>query len=116
MQIGIQPKANLHERIGDRRPIFPDDILEVMDHLEVLRQKIGALRAEIAQLQGLNEQYRRVGRHDTLAQVAHGQRQERLQEIQQELTQLADLGRRVRSVEQMKEQHRSRPYLVKKVS
>ena len=47
------------------------------------------------------------------AQIAHVRRLERLQEIQQELAQLADLGRRVRSVEQMKEQHRSRPFLKK---
>lgn len=79
-----------------------------MDHLEVLRDKIALLRTEIAQLQELNDQYRREGRHDTQARVAHGQRQERLQGIQQELAQLADLGRRVRSVEQMKEQHRAR--------
>jgi biopolymer transport protein ExbB/TolQ len=87
-----------------------------MDHLEVLREKISRLRAEIAQVQELNDEYRREGQHDTQAQVAHGQRQERLQEIQRDLTQLADLGRRVHSVEQMKEQHRLRPYLVKKAS
>ena len=87
-----------------------------MDHLAVLREKVARLRSEIAQLQELNNQYRREGRNDTQAQVAHGQRHERLQEIQQELTQLADLGRRVRSVEQMKEEHRSRSYLAKKVS
>jgi hypothetical protein len=84
-----------------------------MDHLIVLREKIGSLRAEIAELQKLNEEYRRQGRNDTQAQVAHGQRHERLQAIQQELIQLADLGRRVRSVEQMKEEHRSRLHLVK---
>jgi hypothetical protein len=87
-----------------------------MDHLGVLREKIGSLRAEIAQLQELNDQYRREGRHETRSQIAHGQRHERLQAIQQELAQLADLGRRVRSVEQMKEQHRPRLHLVKKVS
>ena len=87
-----------------------------MDHLEVLRIKIGRLRSEIAQLQKSNGHYRREGRHDTQAQLAHGQRHERLQVIQQELIQLADLGRRVRSVEQMKEQHRSRPGLVNKAS
>ena len=87
-----------------------------MDHLAALRKKIGNLRSEIAQLQELNDRYWLRGRNDTQSQVAHGQRQERLQEIQQELSQLADLGRRVRSVEEMKEQHRSRPYLVKKVS
>ena len=87
-----------------------------MDHLAVLREKIGSLRAEIAQLQELNDRYWLRGGNDTQAQVAHGQRQERLQAIQQELVQLAELGRRVRSVEQMKEQHRSRPYLVNKAS
>lgn len=87
-----------------------------MDHLQVLREKIGLLRAEIAQLQELNEQYRMEGRNETQAQIAHGQRHERLQAIQQELVQLADLGRRVRSVEQMKEEHRARLHLVKKAS
>ena len=87
-----------------------------MDHLAVLREKIGNLRAEISQLQELNVQYRLQSRNDTQAHVAHGQRQERLQAIQQELIQLADLGRRVRSVEQMKEQHRSRLHLAKQAS
>jgi hypothetical protein len=90
--------------------------LSVMDHLEVLRDKIAVLRAEIAQLQALNNQYRREGQHDTQAHIAHGQRQERLQAIQQELSQLAGLGRRVLSAEQTKEQHRSRPFLTKKAS
>ena len=87
-----------------------------MDHLAVLREKIALLRAEIAQLQELNDRYWLRGGNDTQAQVAHGQRHERLQAIQQELSQLADLGRRVHSVEQMKEQHRSRAYLVNKAS
>ena len=87
-----------------------------MDHLEVLREKISRIRSEIAQLQELNEQYRREGRHDTHAQIAHGQRQERLEAIQQELVQLADLGGRVLSVEQRREQHRSRLHLTKKAS
>lgn len=91
-------------------------MLVVMDHLEVLREKIANLRAEIAQLQELNTEYRRSGRNDPQAQVAHGQRHERLEAIQQELVKVADLGRRVRSIEQMKEQHRSGPYLAKKVS
>jgi hypothetical protein len=86
-----------------------------MEHLEVLREKIARLRSEIAQLQELNERYRRERGQDAQAHVAHGQRQERLLEIQQELTLLARLGGRVRSIEQMKEQHRSRP-LLKKVS
>jgi phosphoglycerate-specific signal transduction histidine kinase len=87
-----------------------------MDHLAVLREKIGRLRAEIAELQELNGQYRRQERHETEAQVAHGQRHERLQAIQQELAQLADLGRRVRSFEQMKEQQRTRLNPAKKAS
>ena len=79
-----------------------------MNHLEVLREKIVALRAEIAQIQELNEQFRRSSQREAQAQAAHGQRHERLQEIQQELSKLADLGRRVRSVEEMKQEHRDR--------
>ena len=88
-----------------------------MNHLVVLREKIGSLRAEIAHIQELNDQYRFAGsrsQNETQAQIAHGQRHERLQAIQQELAQIAGLG--LRSVEQMKDQHRSRPYLLKKVS
>jgi hypothetical protein len=87
-----------------------------MDHLAVLREKIQNIRAEIAQIQVLNEQYRRTGRNDPQAQMAHGERQERLQAIQQELAQLAGLGRRVLSIEQRKAEHRSRMNLVKEVS
>ena len=63
-----------------------------MDHLGVLRDKIGLLRVEIADIQELNQQFRRDGRNGTGVQVAHGQRSERLQEIQRELLQLADLA------------------------
>ena len=87
-----------------------------MDHLAVLREKIGGLRDEIAHLKELNDEYRLHRRNETPAQIAHGQRLERLQEIQQELVQLANLGRRVLSVEQRKEEHRSRLHLVKKAS
>ena len=87
-----------------------------MDHLAVLREKIGGLRAEIAELQGLNDQYRGQRHHETEAQVAHGQRHERLQAIQRELAQLADLSRRVLSMEQRKAEHRSRLHVVKKAS
>ena len=87
-----------------------------MNHLEVLREKIGRLRVEIAGIQELNEQYRRQDRNETDAHVAHGQRHERLQAIQQELTQLAGLGRKVRSIEEMKEEHRARLHPAKKVS
>ena len=87
-----------------------------MDHLAVLREKIGRLRAEIADLQGLNDQYRGQGHHETEAQVAHGRRHERLQAIQQELAQLADLSRRVLSMEQRKAENRSRLHAAKKAS
>jgi hypothetical protein len=90
-----------------------------MDHLEVLREKVQRLRDEIAHLRELNDQYRRAGswaRNEADAQIAHGQRHERLEAIQQELTQLADLGRRVLSVEERKEEHRSRLHLVGKAS
>ena len=87
-----------------------------MGHLEVLREKIGRLRAEIAQIQELNDHYWRQDRNESDAHVAHGQRQERLQAIQQEVAQLASLGRKVESIEEMKERHRSRLHLVKKVS
>jgi uncharacterized protein YecA (UPF0149 family) len=86
-----------------------------MDHLALLREKIARLRAEIADLQELNEQYRRE-QHDTQAQIAHGQRLERLQAIQKELAQLADLGRRVITAEQRKAEHRSRLHAGKNAS
>ena len=89
-----------------------------MDHLEVLRVKIGSLRAEIAQLQELNDRFWLRGRNGMLpeAQFAHDKRLERLQAIQQELAQLAGLGRRVLSVEERKTEHRSRLHVVKKAS
>ena len=101
--------------IGNRR-IARGAILKVMEHLTVLRETVSHLRAEIAQLHELNEQYRREGRNETAAQIAHGQRNERLQVIQRKLAQIAGLGPRAQSVEQMKKQHRARPYLLKKVS
>jgi hypothetical protein len=87
-----------------------------MDHLAVLREKIASLRAEIADLQELNEEYRHEGRHETLGQVAHGQRLERLRAIQQELAHLADLSRRVLSFEQRKAEHLSRLHVGEKAS
>lgn len=89
---------------------------DCMGHLGALREKIGRLRAEIAQIQALNEHYRRQDHKEPDAQVAHVQRHERLQAIQQELGQLAGLGRKVQSVEEMKEDDRSRLFLVKKAS
>jgi DNA repair exonuclease SbcCD ATPase subunit len=91
---------------------YPGD----MDHLEVLREKIERLRQEIAQIQRLNQRFRFRESNDAAANVAHEQRQNRLEAIQQELTQLAGLGRKVLSVEEAKENHRSRLHLVKKVS
>jgi hypothetical protein len=99
-----------------RRRIVQMDYPNGMDHILALREKIGRLRLEIAQIQELNKQHRLQGSHDAEAQVAHVQRQERLQAIQQELVQLATLGRKVKSVEEMKEKHRSRLHLVKRAS
>jgi phosphoglycerate-specific signal transduction histidine kinase len=87
-----------------------------MDHLEVLREKIARLRAEIAEIHALNQQYRLRRPNGIEAQVDHGQRQERLQAIQQELAQVQDLGRRVVSVERMKEKTRERIPVVKQAS
>jgi len=87
-----------------------------MDHLEVLRVKIGRLREEIAQIQELNQQHRLHDGKSAEAQLAHVQRQERLQAIQQELVQLASLGPKILSAEEMKERHRSRLHLVKQAS
>jgi len=78
-----------------------------MDHLVVLREKIASLRVEIADIQQANEQFRRHGLKLANAQVADGQRNERLQAIQQELARLSDLGRKVVSTEQMREKHRA---------
>jgi polyphosphate kinase len=87
-----------------------------MDHIEVLREKIGRLREEIAQIQELNKQYRLRVRNDAEIQVAQDQRHERLQAIQQELVKLASLGRKVQSVEEMKDRQRSRLHLGKRAS
>src|SRR5260370_41916957 len=85
-----------------------------MDHLLILRDKIGRLREEIADIQKLNEQFRGDGLNGTDAQVAHGQRNERLQAIQHELVQLGDLGRKVVATDQMREKNRTRLHLIKK--
>ena len=87
-----------------------------MDHLQVLREKVESLRAEIAQIREANEQYRLQRGNETEAHMAHGQRQDRLQEIQQELSRLSQLGRKVLSAEERKAEHRSRLHLVKKAS
>ena len=81
---------------------------EDMDHLRVLRDKVGRFREEIADIRELNDQFRRAVRNDAMSQIAQVRRQERLQAIQHELGRLADLGRRVVSTEQMKEKHRLR--------
>ena len=85
-----------------------------MDHLGVFRAKIGRLRLEIADIQELNQEFRRDGGNGTDSQVAHGQRSERLLGIQHELMQLADLGRGAVSTEQMNEDHHSQPHLVER--
>ena len=89
---------------------YPDG----MDHLEVLREKIARLRAEIAAIQESNQEYRLREWVETEAQVGHGERQERLLAIQQELAQVADLGRRVLSVEKMNERNRARLHPVER--
>jgi hypothetical protein len=85
-----------------------------MDHLGVLQKKIVSLRAEIAQIHELNQQYRQRRGNGTAEQVAHGQRHERLQEIQKELGRLAALGRSVVSISAVREQNRARLQLIKK--
>ena len=86
-----------------------------MNHLKVLREKVGSLRAEIVEIRQQNEEYRRQKDNGTLAQVAHGQRHERLQDIQKELGRLASLGRSVHSAEKVREQGRSRLALMKQL-
>jgi hypothetical protein len=81
----------------------------------VLPAKIRCLRAGDCEDPRFNEQYRRGAGNEIQAQVAHGQRHERLQAIQQELGQLVALGRKVQSIEGAKEEHRSRLHPVKKV-
>jgi len=78
-----------------------------MDHLGVLRDKIRRLRETIADIQKLNEQFRHYDGDGANDQVAHEQRNERPQAIQQEL------GRRAISTEQMKEKRPSPLHLVK---
>ena len=85
-----------------------------MDHLEVLREKIARLRAEIAAIQESNQEYRLREWVETEAQVAHGERQERLVAIQRELAQVTDLGRRIHSVDKMREMTRARLHPVKR--
>lgn len=84
-----------------------------MDHLRVLQNKIVTLREEIAQTQELNRQYRLQKTSRTMDQVAHGRRYERLQEIQKELGRLAALGRSVVSVNERREQNRTRLQMMK---
>ena len=87
-----------------------------MDHLDVLRERVGHLRAEIAQIQELSKQHRLQGSNSPETHLAHVQRQERLLAIQRELVQLASLGPKVLSLEEMKERHRARLHLVKQAS
>lgn len=111
------PKLKFRERIGYRRGFeetrcYPNP----MDHIEALREKIASLRSEIVDIQALNEQYRLGVQRRTEAQIAHGQRLEHLQEIQEELVQLSKLGRKTLSIERMREKHRVRLHLVKQAS
>ncbi len=72
-----------------------------------------SLRAEIAEIHEQNEQYRRQKGSRTVEQIAHGQRHERLQNIQKELGQLAALGRNVVSLNARREEDRNRLQLMK---
>lgn len=85
-----------------------------MDHLGVLQKKIVSLRAEIAEIRELNQRYRERRGNATADQVAHGQRHERLQEIQKELGRLAALGRSVVSISDVREKNRARLELIRK--
>jgi len=73
-----------------------------MDHLTVLRDKVGRLRVEIADIQKLNQDFQRKGENETKVQLAYPQRNERQQAIQNGLVQLANLGRGVASTQQMR--------------
>jgi len=84
-----------------------------MDHLLVLREKIGRLREEIGDIRRVNEEVRSDSRSGADTEAARGQRNERLQAIQQELVQLADLSRKVISTAQMREKHHSRLNTIK---
>jgi len=87
-----------------------------MDHLEVLRETVARLRSEIAEIRTLNEQFRLQSGKGAEEEAADRRRQERLLEIQKELSQLAGLGRKVLSVEEMKEKHRARLHPDKQTS
>ena len=86
-----------------------------MDHIAVLRENIARLRLEIADIQALNDRYRFGVRHGAEAEIAHVQRQERLQDIQEELVQLSNLSHKALSIAQMRENHRSRLHPLKRV-
>jgi hypothetical protein len=85
-----------------------------MDYLGFLREKIARLREEIAVIQELNQQFRGDGGNGIGAQVTHGQRGARLQEIQHELGKLARLGSGVILPEQTKLPDHSPTLLVKR--
>ena len=87
-----------------------------MDHVAVLREKIAGLRSEIADIQALNDRYRFGVQHGAEAEIAHVQRQGRLQEIQEELIQLSNLSHKALCIAQMRENHRSRLHPVKRFS
>jgi hypothetical protein len=91
-------------------------ILNDMDHLEVLRDKVERLRAEIAEIKLLNERHRLRAGDGAEAREAHLKRHERLQEIQKELVQVSNLGNKALSAEERIEKHLSRLHPVKRAS
>ena len=86
-----------------------------MDHTAVLREKIAHLRSEIADIQALNDRYRFGVRHGAETEIAHVQKQEQLQEIQEELIQLSNLSHKALSIAEMRDNHRSRLHALRRV-
>jgi hypothetical protein len=88
-----------------------------MDHVSVLKQKVGELRAEIAQIHMLNQQFRRETNHDAASEMADMRRQSRLQEIQRELARFSEFGKPGTSSGKARDHEPSGgPFLVKKAS
>jgi hypothetical protein len=85
-----------------------------MDYLAVFRAKVSRFREEIADIQRLNQQFRRSGENGAAVQIAHGLRSERLQAIQHELGQLAHLGSRPISTGHTQEEQHSPTHIEKR--
>jgi len=108
-------QSNLADGQATEAEAFKMSYADPMDYVEILRDKIGRLRVEIAEIRELNERHR-LQRGKADAESAYHKRHERLQAIQQELAQIADFGRTVQSVEETKQKQPSLLHLVKKAS